>query len=69
MKIVKGFDQTAGPCVDGKRHRWRSGEILVHRGVISRRYAMPCRCCLRVKIKEYTRRGNHTAGYTTEAKP
>lgn len=53
----------AGPCINGSRHKWgketnRCGDIHIY-------YEEPCLNCRRVRIRVYTRTGNHVEGYET----
>lgn len=54
----------AGRCSTGQRHAWAKKETRLQSGIFSSLYAVRCTRCLRVKIIEYTARGNHVAGYT-----
>jgi len=57
-------DRQAGPCVNGQRHRWRSGTRALQGALLSV-YHEACQRCRRIRIREYTRRGNHIRGYFT----
>lgn len=60
------LEKHGGPCGDGKRHKW--GKEENHRaGVTFAQCDIPCQRCARVRVREYTRRGNHIAGYFTRA--
>lgn len=63
---TRQFEAAAGPCTTGGTHKWYSVEILVFKGATSRRYETACRRCDRMRVREYTQRGNHIAGYRTE---
>jgi hypothetical protein len=53
----------AGNCVNGGRHSWRSKEFRISKGAFTSLYGTICAKCQRIRITEYTKRGNHVAGY------
>lgn len=59
-------ETTAGPCLNGGRHKW-GNETNRRAGVYSTHYDEPCLKCARVRVREYTKRGNHVAGYFTRS--
>ena len=58
------LDKHAGLCADGKRHKWGKEQDR-RAGATAGWSDMQCQRCARVRVIEYTRRGNHTAGYFT----
>jgi hypothetical protein len=61
------IDRTAGPCgFLGTRHRWEKKAFTISRGITTTRTGHRCRDCKRVRVTEYTRSGNHIAGYFSE---
>lgn len=62
------LDPRAGPCVVSKFHQW--GEKTNRRAYVSFvAYDIPCLVCPRVRVLEYTKRGNRIAGYFTRETP
>lgn len=64
-----GEDLHAGPCAAGRaRHEWGQ-EIRNDTGGKPSRYSpvyyIPCLHCPRLRVREYTMRGNHIRGYLT----
>ena len=62
------LDPRAGRCINGHFHRWGDRENR-QLGLAIVRYDIPCTRCDRVRVLEYTKRGNHVAGYFTRRKP
>ncbi len=58
-----GVDKHAGLCNGNRRHRWGKKEFLISRAVYLSRKGHICDNCDRVRITEFTKRGNHIAGY------
>lgn len=58
------LEARAGPCVEGKFHRW--GEQQNRRDYIAYvRYDIACFRCARVRVVQYGKRGNRPIGYFT----
>lgn len=56
------LDHYAGPCPGKGRHRW--GEEGQGQGGWPRPWTeTPCQRCGRIKVIEYTHKGNHVKGY------
>ena len=60
-------DLHAGPCLSG-RHSWGK-EVNVQRGISFWVSHQRCRKCSRIRVREYTNRGNHIRGYITKEAP
>ena len=61
------LDSYSGPCGlnPHKRHRWQGKEFKILKGVFISQYGIICahEDCQRVRVTEFTKRGNHIAGY------
>lgn len=56
------YEKQSGSCIDGKRHKWGPS---VRRGHLMRYHDEKCLNCNRVRVTQFTKRGNHIAGYYT----
>lgn len=58
------MEPRAGPCTMG-RHIW-GPQVKQWAGVFRAHYHQACDKCDRVRVIEYTKGGNHVAGYFTK---
>lgn len=58
------LEQCAGSCVNGK-HSW-GPQVKQWAGVFRAHYHETCVKCPRIRVIEYTKAGNHIAGYFTK---
>lgn len=56
------MEAKAGACVSG-RHRWDKEERRSAPRALYPVYIQRCQNCGRIRVIEYTKRGNHIAGY------
>jgi hypothetical protein len=62
MALDKHADSCVGPYTN---HKWGTAPICISDAGLYSRYAVICQHagCRRLRITEYTMRGNHTGGY------
>lgn len=59
------LEKHSGFCFKRHRHRWQGKEFTIFKGTLSSQYGTLCshEGCQRVRVTEFTKRGNHIAGY------
>ncbi len=58
------LEKFSGTCSNGKRHKWGKS-FRVSKSAFFSRHISICQHsdCIRARVVEYTKRGNHVAGY------